>query len=166
MLFFNHSFGDLSLSSDGGAHFIWLALADHENWFERAVLLIVKHIKLMFVILHVLFYHSLVIRLLFALLILQLRRLKLKMLELLFVNVSWSLEILLRLRDVHALLRKFVTAKRLRPVQCGLWWTLSCVWIFLLRDRFVPILFNAFAAFTWQLSWVRAPLGHHAFEIR
>ena len=90
------------------------------------------------------------------------------MLEPLLLNVSRSLEVLLGLRDVHAsLLWKFVAAERMSPVQCGLWWTLSGVWVLLLEDSLLPILFVAFLRLHWQLSWLfRAPLRHHAFEIR
>ena len=53
------------------------------------------------------------------------------------------------------------------PVQCGLWWTLSGVWVLLLEDGLMPILFVAFLRFDWKLSYLlRAPLRHHTFEIR
>ena len=164
LLFNNHSGWRINRA----ARFLWLALANHKDRLERPVFLIVKHIKLVFVFLHVLFYHGLEIRLFFAPLIFQKWGLQLKVLELLLLNVPRSLEVLLGLRDVHAsLLWKFVAAERMSPVQCGLWWTLSGVWVLLLENGLLPILFVAFLRLYWQLSWLfRAPLRHHAFEIR
>ena len=107
LLFFNNHSG-----RNRAARFLWLALANHKNRFERPVFLIVKHIKLVFVFLHVLFYHCLEIRLFIASLIFQKWGLQLKVLETLLLNVSRSLEVLLCLRDVHAsLLWKFVAAE-------------------------------------------------------
>lgn len=108
LLLSNHSAGNINRA----ARFLWLALANHKNRLERAIFLIVKHIKLVFVFLHVLFYHSLKIRLFIAPLIFQKWGLQLKVLEPLLLNVSGSLEVLLGLRDVHAsLLWKFVAAE-------------------------------------------------------
>ena len=53
------------------------------------------------------------------------------------------------------------------PVQCGLWRTLSGVWVLLFKHGLLPILFVAFLRLDRKLSWgFRAPLRHHAFEIR
>ena len=163
---FNHSGWDLNWA----ARFLSLAFANHEYGLKRAIFLIVKHIKLIFMFEHELLYHVFGVWF-FTFLSLHLRRLWLKMVKRLFPDVSSNLEILLRLWNIHALLRKFVATERLLSVKSGLWWTLSAVWVLLLlRNALLPILPYTLLRLRFQLqrklsSW-RAPTWCHAFEIR
>lgn len=50
-----------------------LTFAQHEDWLKRAILLVVKHIKLMLVVFHVLFNQCLVVSLLLIMSLFNLR---------------------------------------------------------------------------------------------